>query len=72
MKKDLIRSPSARSVDQKPTAVKKEEEHSKQESCQQNQVKEKTLLEQEESIKKRKESLATEGDGIVARKEKNQ
>lgn len=53
---------SAKTVDQKPTAVKKESTDEVSKKLPTESVKEKTLLEQEESIKKRKESLATEGD----------
>uniref|UniRef100_A0A6M2F4U1 SHSP domain-containing protein n=1 Tax=Populus davidiana TaxID=266767 RepID=A0A6M2F4U1_9ROSI len=53
---------SAKTVDQKPTAVKKESTGEVSKKLPTESVKEKTLFEQEESIKKRKESLATEGD----------
>ncbi|KAG6763367.1 hypothetical protein POTOM_030781 [Populus tomentosa] len=53
---------SAKTVDQKPTAVKKESTDEVSKKLPTESVKEKTLFEQEESIKNRKESLATEGD----------
>ncbi|KAJ6727503.1 PROTEIN RESTRICTED TEV MOVEMENT 2 [Salix purpurea] len=53
---------SDKTVDQKPMIVKKERTDEVSKKLPTESVKEKTLSEQEEIIRKRKESLATEGD----------
>jgi hypothetical protein len=53
---------SAKTVDQKPIVVKKESTDEVSKKLPTESVKEKTLFEEEESIKKRKESRVTEGD----------
>ncbi|KAF9676502.1 hypothetical protein SADUNF_Sadunf08G0008600 [Salix dunnii] len=52
----------AKTVDQKPMIVKKESTDEVSKKMPTESVKEKTLFEQEEIIRKRKDSLATEGD----------